>query len=521
MPPPVADPKKKPGMAPPPGGDRPDMPPPGAKGPGGPGGLPPGMEDDMGGGEVPPTPDDMGGEVPTPGEEGMGGDIEPYSSQVLRRLHQDASILLPEYDEMLYHLEHEGVKTHLTQKLQSLVDELEQIESTHGEHHPGLPRIEGSVDLNSLSNMNSGLGGEGEEELGEEGEEGTEVGSPEGMESETPELEGEEDKPPPKKKKSESSKTTTEGDSEEPEEPDVDEAVEGMKKSEKSLRTKYKKMLSKGIKTKAVPSTGEGQLDEVALPANKKPALPTEPHVLASPFDPHEHEYIGNAHKYLGSVNQEKMHNWTENDRHESYSHHKFMDTVAEKYGLKYLSQSPSDEMGGEEKGFPKMNDLGEPDLPVMNSCHSADFPEMNHVDDKESNIHKGTKNHPEAAMEKVDEMVDLTVPQGYDPKLTHKALKDSSNFLKELSSTYDLTDDHLHRAAGHAKGLEPFATMIDMAGTNVGGENDIVPAANKPDTQIVGATGEKSLEDTYKQQYESTVELNNKIVALYNRFCK
>jgi hypothetical protein len=61
---------------------------------------------------------------------------QKYSYQVLQKLHADAETLLQQYDSMLPHLEHEATNDHLKRKLQSLVTELEKVESLVQEHHP-------------------------------------------------------------------------------------------------------------------------------------------------------------------------------------------------------------------------------------------------------------------------------------------------------------------------------------------------------------------------------------------------
>jgi hypothetical protein len=61
---------------------------------------------------------------------------EKYSAQVLRRLHNDAQILMSEYDEMLGPLEHDGIREHVMAKLQKLTSELEAIEGLVRQHHP-------------------------------------------------------------------------------------------------------------------------------------------------------------------------------------------------------------------------------------------------------------------------------------------------------------------------------------------------------------------------------------------------
>ncbi len=69
---------------------------------------------------------------------------EKYSSQVGRRIHQDFSILLEEYDEMLGPLEHEPTIQLLREELEHIVERLEKWEAHHGEHHGEEEPLEGA-----------------------------------------------------------------------------------------------------------------------------------------------------------------------------------------------------------------------------------------------------------------------------------------------------------------------------------------------------------------------------------------
>jgi hypothetical protein len=151
--------------------------------------------------ETPPTPEpELAGE----------GAVEPYGAQVLRRIHQDAGILLQEYDEMMEHLEDEAVRQHVQEELEELearMTKIEQLFSGH-ERYKDLPPLEGAMDEEEAP-LNEETKGVGEEEEPE------------------PEEVGEEEE------------GTVPADSEEDELPPAEEAVEGMRT--KSLRLKHRK----------------------------------------------------------------------------------------------------------------------------------------------------------------------------------------------------------------------------------------------------------------------------------------
>lgn len=71
-------------------------------------------------------------------------EVEKYSSQVLRRMHEDGNILLKEYHDMRAHLEHPEIDGYVERKLQNIVNDLEEIEGLHGTHHPEAARLEGA-----------------------------------------------------------------------------------------------------------------------------------------------------------------------------------------------------------------------------------------------------------------------------------------------------------------------------------------------------------------------------------------
>jgi hypothetical protein len=72
------------------------------------------------------------------------GTPEPFGASVMRRLHEDCGLLLQQYDEMMPFLEHDAVKKRLHKKLETLVQELDEIEKDFGSHYKDLPGLAGA-----------------------------------------------------------------------------------------------------------------------------------------------------------------------------------------------------------------------------------------------------------------------------------------------------------------------------------------------------------------------------------------
>ncbi len=179
-------------------------------------------------------------------------EIEKYSIQVLRRLHQDAMLLLEQYDEIMELLEHNEIGGYLQNKLQSLASELDEIEGLLGTHHPEASPLDG-MDTGEDEGM-EGLHDEGldepviedesmegmeDEDMGEEGMEGgeDEMGG-EGMDDEV-DLEDQVEQT--NETVPEDLQDPMEASSEEEELPTPEEAIEGMR--EKSLQLRLTKAL--------------------------------------------------------------------------------------------------------------------------------------------------------------------------------------------------------------------------------------------------------------------------------------
>ena len=85
--------------------------------------------------------DEQGGDVPgdqPPPEEPEGAVEEPYGAQVLRRIYDDYTALIQDYDEMMQVLEHEGVKHHLMSLLTHIADNLQSTEELFSEAYQEL-----------------------------------------------------------------------------------------------------------------------------------------------------------------------------------------------------------------------------------------------------------------------------------------------------------------------------------------------------------------------------------------------
>ncbi|MDE2098075.1 MAG: hypothetical protein KGL39_12550 [Patescibacteria group bacterium] len=93
-----------------------------------------------------PHPDDGGVHNEPAGGVPMEEPSEPYGAQVIRRLHQDRSILLEEYDEMMEHLEQPQVKRQAEKIIGQIVKEMDELEGLFGdiEEYKALPPLEGT-----------------------------------------------------------------------------------------------------------------------------------------------------------------------------------------------------------------------------------------------------------------------------------------------------------------------------------------------------------------------------------------
>jgi len=225
--------------------------------------------------------------------------VEKYSSQVLRRLHEDFSQLMEEYDEMREPLEHEPVDAVVTKVLEGLEAFLTEIEETHEEHHPDAEPLGG--------------GGTGDEPIEEERGKGAETNA-------------------------------VEADSEMDREPSPDEAVRGMRgKGYKAMCSKCGKDHAKGtackgksMKTKGTLGVEEGHVPGTAVhhhgPGEHTDEIVEEgehtPGEETDQFQEHEHKSLTESQSFLQEVAEGR--DWTDEHRMKAYHYHKLLDHMGQ-----------------------------------------------------------------------------------------------------------------------------------------------------------------------------------------------
>lgn len=394
-----------------------------------------------------------------PNDTGEGENEEKYSAQVLRHMHENALILLEEYDNFTEQLEHEEISGHLHEKLEDLVSEIETLEEMMEKHHPESEPL--GADTKDM-----------------------EEGGDEGNEEETP----------------------VEADSEKEEEPTPDEALEGM--DTKDLRNKYIKALRKTF-TKTAPGRGLGvegghlpgheENDDSGLKKgpklgttkksvkcancdpkkdpNRKPGqglgvegshLPgheeydnsgikemddeelevEDSHVPGQEADheeaasghmpegvkglqPHHKNCIEGAKGFLADASNE--YNWDHEHRMKSYHWHKT------------LEETGDDAFGHMDgKSFPVMDEQDHDNNVNEPGEKSMDMPD----DDMDNPIAH-------------EEKVDFDEAKSMHPH--HKCMMGASKFLKDMSDTFEYGDNHRQEAAQHHQNLDEMSKSFDV----------------------------------------------------------
>ncbi len=263
-------------------------------------------------------------------EDELGGPEEPLGSQTLRALHEDAKYLLERYDKVHDRLEPDSkVKEHLHGKLESLVDEMEKIESLHGEHYKDLEGVE-PLDTGGGDDEEEGEEEEGTQES-EEGDEEPEGGG--GGEEEEDESGGEE----------------TQADSHEEEPPSPEESARGMQKEAKRLNGKAKRLNGKVRRKSVCPECGkdpcicnkkslkkrvkaedvEAKEDEADEDVELNEPEANEEESQEMRLEPHEKEQVDSAKEYLGEVAQTK--DFTDAHRMHAFHHHMNLGQIGSK----------------------------------------------------------------------------------------------------------------------------------------------------------------------------------------------
>ncbi len=494
-------------------------------------------------------------------EDELGGPEEPLGSQTLRALHEDAKYLLERYDKVHDRLEPDSkVKEHLHGKLESLVDEMEKIESLHGEHYK---------DLEGVEPLDTGGGddeeGEGEEEEGtqesEEGDEEPEGGG--GGEEEEDEAGGEE----------------TQADSHEEEPPSPEESARGMQKEAKRLNGKVrrksvcpecgkdpcicnKKHLRKRIKAEDVEAKEDEADEDVEL--NEPEANEEESQEMK--LEPHEKEQVDSAKEYLGEVAQTK--DFTDAHRMHAFHHHMNLGQIGSKSAtggaiggaIGGLGGPISGAIGGGIGGSMSMDDedMEGKAAPAgkkpsfmqrhggkiaavggavaagvagLAAGHAAGYMRGHGQGQRDEHAHQAaarsysgppsrprSKDFPE--MDRVIQETEIPDPSSNPQDVPHdemaphiQAIMGAHDFLGRLSQEKAFGDPHRHEAAYHYKALDEVSQMQ-------GADEQVdvnEPESNPQDTpeesedQDIGQIDEKSLKiimDATKQQQNQIKEL-------------
>ena len=249
--------------------------------------------------DLPPVPDQPPVEE-SPVQEHE--DLEPYGAQVLRRMHEDHSILLEEYDEMVQMLEHEGVKSHLTEVLEAIETLLTSTEELFSSEYADLPGLEGAVEEKDL---------EEEEEEKAEGEEEVEE---EPMPEEA--IEGMETKHLRQKRK-ELRKTYRKSNEDKEE------------KEKKSLKDDEKEDKKKSLKAKGDKEDKEKRLTKTVEDKDKeKKAMPEE--MEQSDLDERERKMVGEASGFLKELSTTESHLYDDEKRMKSYHYGETMKGIGQ-----------------------------------------------------------------------------------------------------------------------------------------------------------------------------------------------
>lgn len=379
---------------------------------------------------------------------------EPLGAQVLRRIHEDHSILLQEYDELINILEQEGVKSHLMTILQALAETLEATETIFQSTYAHLPGMNGEIQEQSMPTEQpmDGVEDENSEAVDEEVESGME----------TPD---------------------TEADSSEEELPTPEEAIEGMKKpnpnrnkkelpvyATKELRSKYlkkchckkvpcicnEKTKDISVEEKSTDSIKEGTKSD--LPEKKKKNVEFS-------LQNYEKSSVIGARGFLNELSGST--DWGDEQRMKSYYWHKTLD------GIGQLTEQATQ-------------------TKAVDSPDSDTF----HKDEDSAEI----------------EAEESEIPQEMHPNL--KIIKDTSNYFKGLSQERAFGNMHREKALEFHKALGFVEEEIQeennlQESTGLDGEDD---------PEHAGDFGQKSIEELmnlFESQNDSVEKLHDKIWGL------
>jgi hypothetical protein len=363
-------------------------------------------------------PQDMGDIQEPEAEQGQ----EKYSAQVLRRMHEDASILLEEYDEMRGPLEHPHVDKYLQRKLEGIVSDIEEIEMMWSKHHPDNGPLGPSMD-------------DVPEEMGDNG--------------------------------------TMPSDSREEELPTPDEAVEGMNAPPRQMKS-LKKSLCPNCNGSPCQCEGMTKKDtELSLGSN--PLQDHEkPHVheahgfltelgTAGIFDDESRKKSYHYHKMLGHIGWPKTGFKKDMSADDPMPEGSSMGEV----GTMRLNGNigkKSEEIHGARIKKPVMLPGQKPEDPYDKD--KEDKKALAYKAYGDDDYHKGYRWHKDVEEKSGDLLHDDSNASFEEQIHPHRqACRDASMFFKLLSDELAYGDPHREEAMRHAEGLRPI--ILDQEDPN------------------------------------------------------
>ncbi len=414
---------------------------------------------------------------------------EPYSAQVLRRIHEDMSMLMEDYHNMLGPLEQEDVKEFLTGYLEDKAERLDMTEELFNKVHSGL----------------GGLGEAAAKDM-EEGQEEIDSEEPE-ADLDSTEAEVETTTPVP----SDSSDRSED-------EPTGDEVIEGMEKEEKSLYGKgrmqgvLKRLRSKGIKSgkkcadcgdpnctcgkcisgdskKPGPCKGSSSSKTLSaedvtsadgnLAETTDAARPEGLHQKA--FEAHEKPIVSEAAQHLKAIAESPA--LEEEHRFKSYHYHKVLEGLV---GRK-------DHLPG-DAATEKLDDIDQMGQQGQMSLRGA--------------RHKWSHGDPGADY-------DLDTSTGDDLHHHRKMCKSASQFLRTIASEKNFGDPHRAEAMQHHKALNDAVNEQAPEETPQEPTPDVPVEANVSEPGEMGEKGLNSLKALFLQQSKQMEELQRTLATL------
>ncbi len=465
---------------------------------------------------VDPTEDEMMDTTDTKDLEQEEPNDEPYGAQVLRRLHEDHSILMKDYDEMLGPLENEHVKKILSKKLEGIEGDLTEYEGAWGKHYDHLPGLDGAMDNKDLTEDEA-------DDIGDEIDDVQDDLADETADTQNKDIEDSD---------------ALQADSSPEEEVSDEDSIEGMEtkrlrlKQTKVLRRKYGKghLCNKCRGTKACtveqksdgwyvikdgkqfagPYSNEGAAIrdkreiEKETPANMKDFTGGEEDEIEGELDqvqddlqsetadtekalePHEEEKVHEAKSFLKDLGNEQ--NFGDEHRMKSYHYHKALEPIgmnADAMGSMGGMSLDEEDMEDKRKGYKTYHVMQLVGKNWVEQGKSEDFGDAfsfaktltgtkKIVDD--SNGKEYPIKSPDSQRTGMKDMEDVPVdatPEGGSPDDIpmdmeskgmgcRKAIGEASTFFKELSQERAFGDTHRQKAMTHCKALDDAMMTSD-----------------------------------------------------------